>query len=150
MRGVEPERRQRRGNVGVEMTSQLVPLPFRQLAPGREHDSVLPQCRKQFVRIARRLRSEHLQHCAPDRRQVLAGVSGAGSRIVLVRGLRLAPQYAHPLHEELVQIRREDGEKFHAFQKGGPWIPGLVQDASIELEPSQISVGPSVCQQFLA
>jgi hypothetical protein len=136
--------------MGIEMTAELVVLGVVHLATGDDNDAVLPQCGSQFVRKTGRLRREHLEDCAADRRQMLAGVFGTGTWIVLVRDLGLAAQHTHSLHEELVEVRGEDREKLQPFEQGRARVLRLVQDAAIELQPSQIRVGPGARDQIVA
>jgi hypothetical protein len=136
--------------MGIEMTAELVVLGVVHLATGDDNDAVLPQCGSQFVRKTGRLRREHLEDCAADRRQMLAGVFGTGTWIVLVRDLGLAAQHTHSLHEELVEVRGEDREKLQPFEQGRARVLRLVQDAAIELQPSQITVGPGAREQIVA
>lgn len=62
MRRVEPQRRQRRRDVAVEVARRRVLLPDARLVPARQDDTVLRERGAQHVAEAARLLLQHLQH----------------------------------------------------------------------------------------
>jgi hypothetical protein len=60
--------------------------------------------------------------------------------VVLAPARALAAQQAAPLHEELVEVRREDGEELEALQQGSAVVESLGQDAAVELQPAEVAV----------
>jgi hypothetical protein len=68
---------------------------------------------------------------------------------------RLVPRVDVPLegghahHEELVEVRAEDGEELHPLQQRHGGIPRLVEDAPVELQPRQLPVDEILCAHAL-
>ena len=54
--------------------------------------------------------------------------------------LDLLLQAGHANLEELVEVGVSDAEELEAFEEGNAGIPGLVEDALVELEPTQFPV----------
>jgi hypothetical protein len=52
----------------------------------------------------------------------------------------LAHQARDPDHEELVQVRREDGAELDALEQRLRLLGGEVEDARIELDPRELAV----------
>jgi hypothetical protein len=50
------------------------------------------------------------------------------------------------LHEELVEVRREDREKLHALEQRRPFIERLRKNVLIEIEPPEIPIDPDFLQ----
>ena len=69
--------------------------------------------------------------------QLLAALLRGEARVV-----RRRPDQRHPLHEELVQVRREDREELHALEQRRPLVERLLQHAPVELEPAHVAVDP--------
>jgi hypothetical protein len=63
---------------------------------------------------------------------------------ILVAGVDPALQLGHPHHEELVEIRAEDGEKLHALEQRHGGILGLFEHPPIELQPRQFTIDERV------
>ena len=57
---------------------------------------------------------------------------------------RPMPQHRHALHEELVEIGGEDGEKLGPFQQGRTLVESLGKNTLIEIQPAQIAIDPNV------
>jgi hypothetical protein len=74
---------------------------------------------------------QHLKQVAPPGR--VSGQPGAFR-------WRSSQRRRHPNHEELVQVRRRDGQELDAFEEGMGRIARLRQDAVVELEPAQLTV----------
>ena len=55
-------------------------------------------------------------------------------------GLHLLLQAADADHEELVEVRAEDGEELEPFQQRHGRVLRLFQDAAVELQPAQLAV----------
>src|SRR5262245_28888104 len=49
-------------------------------------------------------------------------------------------QTSHPYHKEFIKIGAEDGEKLHALKNRHAWVFGLLQNASVELKPREVTV----------
>src|SRR5215468_11928315 len=49
-------------------------------------------------------------------------------------------QTSHPDHKEFVKIGAEDGEKLHSLKKWHAGVFGLLQNASIEFKPREVTV----------
>ena len=70
--------------------------------------------------------------------RVCGGVSPSGLGVWSPAICRF--QHRHADHEELVQIRAEDGEELDAFEQGHGGIVGLFEHPPVELEPGQLTV----------
>src|SRR5215510_3748336 len=57
-------------------------------------------------------------------------------RIVMVAKQR------HPLHEELVEVRREDRQELGLFEERRALVHRFGKYAAVELEPAQIAIDP--------
>src|SRR5205085_9779900 len=62
----------------------------------------------------------------------------------LVAGTDAALEPRHTHHEELVEVRAEDAQKFQALEQGHAWILCLLEHAAVELEPRQLSIDERV------
>jgi hypothetical protein len=62
---------------------------------------------------------------------------GPGGRIARAE-LPLEPGHAD--HEELVEVRAEDGEEFHPLEEGHARVLRLFEDAPVELEPGELPI----------
>ena len=56
----------------------------------------------------------------------------------------LALQVGHADHEELVEVRTEDGEELHPLEEGHGRVLGLLEDPSIEFQPGELAVDQDV------
>ena len=74
---------------------------------------------------------------------VSAGVRPSGPA-VWSPGPDAALQRRHADHEELVQVRAEDGEELHALEQRHARILRLLEHAPVELEPGQLAVDERV------
>jgi hypothetical protein len=53
-------------------------------------------------------------------------------------------QLGHAHHEELVEVRADDGQELDALEKGDGRILGFAEHAVIELEPRQLAIDEGV------
>jgi hypothetical protein len=137
VRRIEAERRQHRRDAVVEDVGHLGLLLGSQLLPAEQVDSVLRQARLQDVAKAARFLFEHGDDPLTHRQEQVA---------LLLRGVALVarrrPDQGHPLHEELVQVRREDREELDPLEQRRALVERLLQHAPVELEPAEIAVDP--------
>ena len=76
-----------------------------------------------------------------------AGVEPVGSRAGVARPD--APlQLRHPDHEELVQVRAEDGQELHPLEKRDRGVLGLLEHPAVELEPGELAVDERVGRKW--
>ena len=61
-----------------------------------------------------------------------------GGGLVAVADLPLEAR--HPHHEELVEVRAEDGEELDALEERHRFVGGLLEHAGVELEPRQLAI----------
>src|SRR6185503_15970368 len=102
-------------------------------------DALGGELRQKLVPQARLGLLVELAHAAPNRRQLLGGARAVGRRLHDLRAqLLLQPRDAH--HEKLVQVRAEDGEKFHALEQRVTWIARLFEHAALKLERAELAV----------
>ncbi len=87
--------------------------------------------------VTRRLLLEQPEDPLPHGVMQLASLPG-GSRDVE----RLRAQQGHALHEELVQVGREDREELDPLEERRTLVEGFVEHAPVELEPAQITIEP--------
>jgi hypothetical protein len=55
-----------------------------------------------------------------------------------------ALQRCHADHEELVEVRAEDGEELHPFEERHARVLRLLEHAPVELEPRQLAADERV------
>ena len=55
-------------------------------------------------------------------------------------GIQLRIQAGHPDHEELVQVRTDDGQEFDAFQQRIGGVPRLFQHAPLKAQQAEFAV----------
>src|SRR5262249_56306891 len=75
------------------------------------------------------------------------GIGGGGHRVVGVLDERNAAQKGHALHEELVEVRRDDRQELQALEQRRALVERLVQHAAVEREPSEVAIEPRVLEQ---
>jgi hypothetical protein len=85
------------------------------------------------------LRSLELADLGLALAQLLLGAAPVHGQF-LHAGAELLLQPADPLHEELVEVRADDGQKLHPLEQCGPRILGLVQHPAIEGQPGELAV----------
>jgi len=119
-------------------TGSTLLLAGQLLGPQQHHALGLEQ-RLDLLQEAPVLLVDQLVHAPRHRRQRLARREpvGAGGRLP---GVQAALEGGHPHHEELVQVRAEDGQELHALQQGHRGILRLFQHAAIELQPRQLAI----------
>ncbi len=76
----------------------------------------------------------------PDGLQLVGGRHPVGGYGPHTRRL-LLQKPRHPHLEELVQIRRVDGEELGSLQQGGCRILGDREDTLVEVEPGELTIG---------
>ena len=86
------------------------------------------------------LARHHRPRLGVDRGELLEGRAvGAGVELAHVAG-ELLLQAPHPLHEELVEVRIEDGDELQPLEQRIGRVLGLVQHAGVELQPRELPV----------
>ena len=137
--GIDRQRGQDREDLIVESADGLGALRFGQIGPRQQTNAVLLQGGLDLLRKAGGLIGQHRRHRLANRRQLLNGRQTV-QRTRHHTGGNLTLQTAHPLHEELVEVRREDAQKAHALQQRRPLVECFVQHPPVELQPAQLSV----------
>jgi hypothetical protein len=107
-------------------------------------DPVSGKLRPDHVRVAVGLLLEHRDDHLSDPKHVVAAVVRDRARVV---GRR--PNERHPLHEELVKIRREDRQELHALEKRRPLVERLLKHAPVELQPTRVAIDPRATRELL-
>ena len=135
---LERERRQHRRDLAREHAGQ-VRRDVR--APGRAVEQANPRRveRGAQVRPDIELVAQHPPCARLHGGQLLLGVVAVGRHLVGA-GVQLLERRRHPDHEELVEVRRRDGEELHAFEQRVGGVAGLIEHALVELEPAQLTV----------
>ncbi len=122
---VDNERSKRRRHVGIEIFTRFPLLLGGQFVPAPQGYPVAGEFRNDVVPVALGLKAKRRQELAPQALQQLPLLFG-----LFVRENR------HPFHEELIQVRREDSEKFGPFQQGRALVQGLRQNSLVKIEPA--------------
>ena len=99
----------------------------------------LGQRRPQLLAPARCQRRHHRRRPCTRGGELLLGVQAVRAD-VLDAGPILLQQRRDAHHEELVEVRGDDGEELDALEQGMRRVERLVQDALIELEPAELAV----------
>ena len=139
MTRIHRQRREDREHVVPIPLPNLALLILRQIGVIEQLDPDRPQGRQDFRPVAGRLPLDHRDHALADRQQ------HALRRDLLVADevdphRHLPAQTAHPLHEELVQVAREDRQEPQPLQKGRAVVKRLMEHAIVELQPLQLAV----------
>src|SRR5215470_4689543 len=129
---VDDLRGQRRGHILGEEAARLESLPLAEVGPAEESHTVLLQTRRERDETRLLL----LDHRNDETARLLEDVRAGGVHRRVVD--------SHPLHEELVEIRREDGEELQALQERNPLVLSLGENATIEFEPAEVTVVPQL------
>ena len=137
--GVDGERREDGEDAAAEPRLGLHALRIVELLPAQDADAVGRQARQHAVAERDGLAVAERGHAGADTVELLRGGQrlghGAGDA-----GLDLALEDADALHEELVEVRRVDGEEAQALEKRRARVGGDVEDACVELEPLDVAV----------
>ena len=139
MARVEGERRQDRVDLRLEVSGQIVRdarLVFRRL---EDADPVLGKGRPQLIVPARRLILQHRRRALADGGE-LFGDRQAVNRLRFEPGALFLEQRGHPNHEELVEVRGDDGEELDPLEQRVVLAHRLIEHAPIEREPAQLPV----------
>ncbi len=137
--GLERERRQHRRDLAREHAGQ-VRRDVRRSRPSdragecRRRSSAVPQVVPDVELVA-----QHPPCARLHGGQLLLGVVAVGRHLVGA-GVQLLERRRHPDHEELVEVRRRDGEELHAFEQRVGGVARLIEHALVELEPAQLTV----------
>ena len=59
-------------------------------------------------------------------------------------GLRSAAEDGYPLHEEFVEVGREDRQELRPFQRRGAFVRGLSEHAIVEVKPTEVAIPPHI------
>ena len=76
---------------------------------------------------------------AADGHQLRAGAHAVRAKLRNA-GVELRLEAGHPDHEELIQVRADDGQEPGALQQGIGRVLGLLQHAPLEVEQGQLAI----------
>ena len=62
-------------------------------------------------------------------------------------GINLPPDASDPNHEELIPVARDNGQELYAIQERDGGVLGLLQNASIEIQPAQFAIQQALMGQ---
>ncbi len=142
VRRIEAERRQGRRHVLAEVVRRLRLLCRGQLAPRREPDAVADQPGLQFGE-APGLLQQHRKQCFPQAQDVVVEFL---DRARTAAGVGARAHGADALHEELVEVRREDRQELEALEQRRALVERLGEDPAVEFDPAQVAVDPRFAQ----
>src|SRR5262249_7308269 len=120
-------------NIFLEEFGRLLALPSSEIFPAQEPDAVLLKLRQKSSETGLLL-PDH----ADDHSAQIGQKFGVSSRV-------LDHQNRDPLHEELIEIGREDGEKLKALKQWRALVQSLRQHTAIKFKPSEVPVQPQFC-----
>ena len=137
--GIDGQGRQRGEDVGA--VPLLCPLAVlaRHVGPADDAHALAIERGLEFLRVDLDLRMAEFDHRGTDGHQLLAGRHAVGPGQVDAR-VQGALEQPHPLHEELVEVAREDREEADAIEEGQALISRLREHAAVELQPRQVAV----------
>jgi hypothetical protein len=104
VRRVDNQRRESWQNILLEEFCRLDPLPSAEIFPAQESDAMLLKSRQERCKACALL-FDHIDNYGAE-----------GCQKFSVCPSVLDPEDRDPLHEELIQVGREDGEKFKALK----------------------------------
>jgi hypothetical protein len=139
VRRIEPDRRQHRQQLVLEVVAQPGVLLRRPLAAAHEADLLLLQRRDQHLVEHAVLLLDQRMRARVDRAQQL------GRRHAVRTGLRRAEldhllDTGHTDLEELVEVGAGDTQELEPLQQRHALILGLLQNPAVELEQGQLAV----------
>jgi hypothetical protein len=140
MAGVHRQGREHRVDVLPEVAAERLPLPAVQLGPAEHrHPRFVAEPGAQEAAPGIGDGAVHLPRRAADQRELLAG--GAPVQREGVHAGRLLPlQPADALLEELVQVRRRDGQEADPLQERDALVQRLGEHAPVEVQQPQLAV----------
>ena len=139
MPGVERQRRQDGRDLALEVAREVRRQILRVVGRLEEPDAVRGQLRPQRVGPALGLLVEHLPRAGADERELLLGRQSVGRDVLAVRA-QLLLQRRDANHEELVEVRADDGEELDALEDRVPPVARLVEHALVERQPAELAV----------
>src|ERR1043166_3638500 len=74
-----------------------------------------------------------------DRPELVLRRHAVGSELAQVGG-DLLPETSHPHLEEPLEVGAEDRKELDPLEERCPRVPGLVQHATVELEPGELAI----------
>jgi hypothetical protein len=137
--GVERQRRQHRKDLAPKILREVRPDRVGVLVRLEEPDAMLFERRAERFPPAGRLILHQPRGAAANRGELLRGRETVG-RQVLRPGALLLQQRRDAHHVELVEVRRDDGQEFHALEQRVIVRGRLIEHALVELEPAQLAV----------
>src|ERR1700722_10695454 len=112
----------------------LAPLVVGQFAPVKQVNAVScklgPDDASIYVSLVRR----HRQNFLAKNLLMTVGTRILGDSCSLCT--HVAGQHAYAFHEELIEIRAENGQELHALQERSAIIHRFMQDTLVELKPT--------------
>ena len=136
---IEGEWRQQRKNLRPEVRRQESPRRIGELVGFEDPDAVLGQLRAQTVVPARGLIAHHAGRTLADGHQQL-GHRHPVDRDLFEAGAPLLEQRRDAHHEELVEVRGDDGQELHPLQQRMVVVQRLIEDPLVELQPAHLAV----------
>ncbi len=136
---IDRQGREDRKDLVVKELPGVFAIGIVQLRPTADSDAVLLEAGMQGLEPALHLPAQQDRDALVDERELLVGrqpVDGAGGDA----GVALAVQAADALHEEFVEVVREDGQEPDAFQKRNAIVLGQLEHTLVEVEPTQLAV----------
>ena len=138
MRRVQPQRRQHRQHLMLEIALQPALLARRPLPAGEDVDLFVFQLRADLLLPGGIDLGHQVQHAGADARQQFAGGHAVRPRRGRTVGVMML-EHGHAHLEELVEVVRHDAHVAHAFEQGHAGIAGHRQYAEVELECGQLA-----------
>ena len=139
MCGIDGLRSQRRINFVIEIRGQETALFLAQLIEMNNGDALVAQFAAELFTPVFLGDGSHVHDPAPD----FSELSGR-AHLVIARGLAAAAveteHVGHTDHEELIQVRIENGQKLQLLQERSFVIKGALQHPPVEFQPVELTV----------
>ena len=102
-----------------------------ELVEGENLDARVAQGRHNFIAPEGIDIGDYARHFLPDQLQLFARRSSVHADFGRTR-LNLLPQTCHTNHEELIDIRSENGDEFYSFKKRAIPVLRFLKDTALE------------------
>ena len=143
MAGIDGQRRHHRQHRAAEVLLEEPLLITAEVLGPQQHDALGRQQRLDLLQEGPVLLVHELVDARRHRRQRLGGGQLVGPRRRLA-GMDAALQRGHPHHEELVEVRAEDGQELHPLQQRHGGVERFLENPPVELQPGQLAIQEGV------
>ena len=137
--GIDGQRCQHGGDLPLEVPGKVRRHGRRVVLRVEQADALLVERGPKHLGPAGNLTLDHLQRPRPHQRELLFGGESVGGDGVAIRP-QLLVQRRHANHEELVEVRPDDGQESHPLEQRVPLVPRQGQHPFVECKPAELPV----------